>query len=52
VTTKVRVKMRMNLKTLMNKPRIVGDDMKDNSDMQEMLLLRLVMYYLHYYSLG
>jgi hypothetical protein len=48
VTTKVRVKMRMNLKTLTNKPRIVGDDMKDNSDMQEMLLLRLVMYYLHY----
>ena len=46
------MKMKMNLKTLMNKPRIVGDDMKDKfSDMQEMLLLPLVMYYLHY-SLG
>jgi hypothetical protein len=44
--------MRMNLKTFMNKPRIVGDDMKDKfSEMQEMLLLPLVMYYLHY-SLG
>ena len=52
MTTKVRVKMRMNLKTFMNKPRIVGDDMKDKfSEMQEMLLLPLVMYYLHY-SLG